>query len=190
MGKSVIAGNWKMHMTCAEAQAFASAFLPLVASLPSDRQVLLAPPFTAIATLAQALAGSGIQLGGQNVHWDRSGAYTGMISAAMLQELRRFPVYGLPCLFLLISLFFILVWTICIVRIYLSEVDFIWMSAWAFTFTFCALLIVILRYVRHFYEVNLLDEQAIELERFLEQKKRRVRGSALITDLSNIEIKV
>ncbi len=86
MGKSVIAGNWKMHMTCAEAQAFAGAFLPLVASLPSDRQVLLAPPFTAIATLAQALAGSGIELGGQNVHWDQSGAYTGMISAAMLQE--------------------------------------------------------------------------------------------------------
>ena len=86
MGKSVIAGNWKMHMTCAEAQAFASAFLPLVANLPSDRQVLLAPPFTAIATLAQALAGSGIELGGQNVHWDQSGAYTGMISAAMLQE--------------------------------------------------------------------------------------------------------
>ena len=86
MGKSVIAGNWKMHMTCAEAQAFASAFLPLVASLPSDREVLLAPPFTAIATLAEALAGSGIQIGGQNVHWDQSGAYTGMISAAMLQE--------------------------------------------------------------------------------------------------------
>jgi triosephosphate isomerase len=86
VGKSVIAGNWKMHMTCAEAQAFASAFLPLVASLPSDREVLLAPPFTAIATLAQALAGSGIQIGGQNVHWDQSGAYTGMISAPMLQE--------------------------------------------------------------------------------------------------------
>jgi triosephosphate isomerase len=86
VGKSVIAGNWKMHMTCAEAQAFTSAFLPLVASLPSDREVLLAPPFTAIATLAQALAGSGIQIGGQNVHWDQSGAYTGMISAPMLQE--------------------------------------------------------------------------------------------------------
>ena len=86
MGKSVIAGNWKMHMTCAEAQAFASAFLPLVASLPSDREVLLAPPFTAIATLAEALAGSGIQIGGQNVHWDQSGAYTGMISAPMLIE--------------------------------------------------------------------------------------------------------
>lgn len=86
MGKSVIAGNWKMHMTCAEAQEFASVFLPLVASLPSDREVLLAPPFTAIATLGQALAGSGIQIGGQNVHWDQSGAYTGMISAPMLQE--------------------------------------------------------------------------------------------------------
>jgi triosephosphate isomerase len=86
VGKSVIAGNWKMHMTCAEAQAFSSAFLPLVASLPSDREVLLAPPFTAIATLAEALAGSGIQIGGQNVHWDQSGAYTGMISAPMLQE--------------------------------------------------------------------------------------------------------
>jgi triosephosphate isomerase len=86
VGKSVIAGNWKMHMTCAEAQAFANAFLPLVASLPSDREVLLAPPFTAIATLAEALAGSGIQIGGQNVHWDQSGAYTGMISAPMLQE--------------------------------------------------------------------------------------------------------
>jgi triosephosphate isomerase len=86
VGKSVIAGNWKMHMTCAEAQEFASVFLPLVASLPSDREVLLAPPFTAIATLAQALAGSGIQIGGQNVHWDQSGAYTGMISAPMLQE--------------------------------------------------------------------------------------------------------
>ena len=86
MGKSVIAGNWKMHMTCAEAQAFANAFLPLVASLPSDRDVLLAPPFTAIATLAQALEGSGIRIGGQNVHWDQAGAYTGMISAPMLQE--------------------------------------------------------------------------------------------------------
>ena len=86
VGKSVIAGNWKMHMTCAEAQAFADAFLPLVAALPSDRDVLLAPPFTAIATLAKALAGSGIKIGGQNVHWDQSGAYTGMISATMLLE--------------------------------------------------------------------------------------------------------
>ena len=49
VGKAVIAGNWKMHMTCAEAQAFASAFKPLVADLPADREVVLAPPFIAIA---------------------------------------------------------------------------------------------------------------------------------------------
>jgi len=84
--KPVIAGNWKMHMTCAEAQAFADAFLPLVAGLPRDREVLLAPPFTAIPTLHQALAGSGVAIAAQNVHWDESGAYTGMISAPMLLE--------------------------------------------------------------------------------------------------------
>ncbi|WP_261348241.1 triose-phosphate isomerase [Vulcanococcus limneticus] len=73
-------------MTCAEAQAFADAFKPLVAHLPVGREVVLAPPFTAIATLSAALAGTGIRVSAQNVHWDGSGAYTGMISAAMLLE--------------------------------------------------------------------------------------------------------
>jgi triosephosphate isomerase len=84
--KAVIAGNWKMHMTCAEARAYAGTFLPLVASLPDDRQVLLAPPFTAIPALGDALAGSGVALAAQNVHWDEKGAYTGMVSAPMLLE--------------------------------------------------------------------------------------------------------
>jgi triosephosphate isomerase len=84
--KAVIAGNWKMHMTCAEARAYAEAFLPLVANLPGDREVILAPPFTAIAALSEALAGSSVQIASQNVHWDVSGAYTGMISAPMLLE--------------------------------------------------------------------------------------------------------
>jgi triosephosphate isomerase len=57
--KAVIAGNWKMHMTCAETRAFADTFLPLVKDLPSDRQVVLAPPFTAIPTLSQASGGIG-----------------------------------------------------------------------------------------------------------------------------------
>ena len=86
MRRTVIAGNWKMHMTCAETQAFADAFLPLVAQRPRDRQVILAPPFTAIATLGQALADSGIAIAAQNVHWEEKGAYTGMISAPMLLE--------------------------------------------------------------------------------------------------------
>ncbi|MFZ9952698.1 MAG: triose-phosphate isomerase, partial [Vulcanococcus sp.] len=86
MGKAVIAGNWKMHMTCAEAQAFAAAFKPLVADLPADREVVLAPPFTAIATLSAALAGSGVHISAQNIHWQEKGAFTGMISAPMLLE--------------------------------------------------------------------------------------------------------
>jgi triosephosphate isomerase len=75
-----------MHMTCVETQAFTDAFLPLVANLPRDREVILAPPFTAIATLGQALAGSGLSIAAQNVHWEEKGAYTGMISAPMLLE--------------------------------------------------------------------------------------------------------
>ncbi|MEA5475626.1 triose-phosphate isomerase [Synechococcus sp. CCY9201] len=86
MRKAVIAGNWKMHMTCAEAQAFAEAFKPSVEDLPADREVVLAPPFTAIPTLSAALAGSGVQIAAQNVHWEDKGAYTGMVSAPMLLE--------------------------------------------------------------------------------------------------------
>ena len=86
MRKAVIAGNWKMHMTCAQARAFAAAFRPLIADLPDDRDVVLAPPFTAIPTLCRHLAGAGVAIAGQNVHWEESGAYTGMISAPMLLE--------------------------------------------------------------------------------------------------------
>ncbi len=86
MRKAVIAGNWKMHMTCAQARAFAATFRPLIADLSDDREVVLAPPFTAIPTLCRHLAGAGVAIAGQNVHWEESGAYTGMISAPMLLE--------------------------------------------------------------------------------------------------------
>ena len=72
----VIAGNWKMHMTCAEARAFAQDFMPLVANTPTERTVVLAPPFTAIAAMEQALSGSRVQLSSQNVHWEGKGAFT------------------------------------------------------------------------------------------------------------------
>ena len=86
MRKTVIAGNWKMHMTSAEARAFADAFLPLVAALPADREVVIAPPVTAIPTLTEALRGSRVAVSAQNVHWEEKGAFTGMISAPMLLE--------------------------------------------------------------------------------------------------------
>ena len=73
-------------MSCSEARAFAAQFLPLVANTPRDRSIVLAPPFTALETMHQALAGSAVQLASQNVHWEGSGAFTGEISAAMLLE--------------------------------------------------------------------------------------------------------
>ena len=75
-----------MHMTCAEAQDYVDAFLPLVQSLPADREVVLVPPFTALHTVHSGLKGSPVALAAQNVHWEESGAYTGMVSAPMLQE--------------------------------------------------------------------------------------------------------
>ena len=86
MRKAVIAGNWKMNMTCAETRAFAAAFRPLIEQLPGDREVVLAPPFTAIPTLCRHLAGAGVEIAAQNVHWEEKGAYTGMVSAPMLLE--------------------------------------------------------------------------------------------------------
>ena len=86
MRKAVIAGNWKMHMTCAETRAFAATFRPLIADLPKDREIVLAPPFTAIPTLCRHLDGAGVSIAAQNVHWEEKGAYTGMVSAPMLVE--------------------------------------------------------------------------------------------------------
>nr|APP88557.1 triosephosphate isomerase [Paulinella micropora]AQX45324.1 triosephosphate isomerase [Paulinella micropora] len=82
----MIAGNWKMHMTCAEARIYAATFLPLVANSYPDREVILAPPFTAISTMAEVLSGTGIKLSSQNIHWEGNGAYTAEISPLMLLE--------------------------------------------------------------------------------------------------------
>ena len=75
-----------MHMTCAEARAFAQDFLPLVAETPSERTLVLAPPFTAIGAMEEALSGSNVHLSSQNVHWEGKGAFTGEISPEMLRE--------------------------------------------------------------------------------------------------------
>ena len=84
--KAVIAGNWKMHMSCAEARAFAQSFRAQVENLPEDRQVVIAPPYLAIPTLSEGLSGTPVAIAAQNVHWEEKGAYTGMVSAPMLLE--------------------------------------------------------------------------------------------------------
>ena len=87
MRKPFIAGNWKMHMTCEETRVFAAAFRPLIEGLPADRDVVIAPPFTSIPTLSRHLAGAGVSVAAQNVHWEEKGAYTGEVAPVFLAKL-------------------------------------------------------------------------------------------------------
>ena len=84
--RPLIAGNWKMHKTIAETLAYIEAFKPLVAGV-EDRDIMLAPPFTALDAAQRALEGSRISLGAQNCHWEEEGAFTGEISARMLADI-------------------------------------------------------------------------------------------------------
>ncbi len=86
MRKPVIAGNWKMHMTCKEAKEYMEAYLPLISNIPDDRHLVIAPPFTAISTVAEASKDSRLKLSSQNVHWEDKGAFTAEISPLMLSE--------------------------------------------------------------------------------------------------------
>jgi triosephosphate isomerase len=85
--KVVIAGNWKMYKTQREALEFLQDFKSHLEETPDDREVVLCAPFTALAVLSKTLHGGRIRLGAQNVHWEKSGAYTGEISADMLTEI-------------------------------------------------------------------------------------------------------
>ena len=86
MRKPFIAGNWKMYKTIADARALAHGLRSKLDAL-SDRDVVVCPPFTALAAVAQELQGSSLRWGGQNAHWEREGAFTGDISAHMLADL-------------------------------------------------------------------------------------------------------
>src|SRR5882757_242983 len=84
--KKVIAGNWKMNKTATEAVALAKDIIAEVGRETSV-DIVLCPPFTALAAVAHVLEGQAIKLGGQNMHPEKSGAYTGEISAEMLRAL-------------------------------------------------------------------------------------------------------
>ena len=84
MRKPIIAGNWKMNKTPAEAAALVNELKPLVADAKCD--VVVCVPAVDIAAVKEAAAGSNIKVGAQNVHWAASGAFTGELSASMLME--------------------------------------------------------------------------------------------------------
>lgn len=82
--KKVIAANWKMYKTPAEAQEFVKAFLPLVAGHDRD-EIILFPSDTSLAAVVPAAAGSKAAVGGQNIYFADEGAFTGETSPVMLK---------------------------------------------------------------------------------------------------------
>ena len=85
MGKYVIAGNWKMNKTPTEATALIEAIKPLVKDAACD--VVVGVPFIDIPAALEATKGTNIGVAAQNCYWEKSGAFTGEISADMLREL-------------------------------------------------------------------------------------------------------
>lgn len=84
MRKKLIAANWKMHKTPEQAQSFVSALLPHLWEHTRD-EIVLCPAFLAIPAVIEAAKGSHISVGGQDMFWEKEGAYTGAISASMLR---------------------------------------------------------------------------------------------------------
>lgn len=82
MRRPIIAGNWKMNKTPAEAVELVKALVPLVAD--AEAEVVVCPPFVCLEAVRKVIEGTNIKLGAQNVHFEKSGAFTGEISADML----------------------------------------------------------------------------------------------------------
>ncbi len=86
MSSPLFVGNWKMHGTRVEGFALAREIRKGLRSVKGV-EVVLAPPFTALTSVREAVKGSAIRLAGQNVHWQEEGAFTGEISPKMLRDL-------------------------------------------------------------------------------------------------------
>lgn len=93
MRRPLIAGNWKMHNNCAQSVELVSQ---LIKSVPdSEVDIVVAPPYTALSSVATVLKGSPIALAAQNIFWEESGAFTGEIAPAMLKDVGcRYVIIG------------------------------------------------------------------------------------------------
>lgn len=85
MRTPVIAGNWKMNKTVAEAVALASEIKEKVAGVENVK-IIVCPVFTAVKSVADVLKGTNVKVGAQDMYWETSGAYTGEVSGEMLLE--------------------------------------------------------------------------------------------------------
>jgi triosephosphate isomerase len=93
MRRPILAANWKMNKTNAEAIEFVRAIRRGLKELTGVDRVLC-PPFTALAAVHDLLLPTGILLGAQNMHWEEKGAYTGEVSPLMLKELCQVVILG------------------------------------------------------------------------------------------------
>jgi len=93
MRRPIIAGNWKMNKTIAEAVDLVRSIRFALGEIKAADRVLC-PPFTALATLRELLQATDIGLGAQNMYWQDKGAYTGEISPAMLKEMCQYVILG------------------------------------------------------------------------------------------------
>ena len=84
--KPIIAGNWKMHLTLSEASDLSQGVVTGCAGM-DDIEIILAPPYTALSTVAAKTEGSPIYLGAQSLYWEEAGAFTGEISPLMLKDI-------------------------------------------------------------------------------------------------------
>ena len=83
MRKPVMAANWKLHKTAEETRTFFAELNPLVKGA-DHCEIVICPPFTALAAAVEATAESPIEIGAQNVYWEEKGAFTGEVSPGML----------------------------------------------------------------------------------------------------------
>ena len=83
MRKKLMAANWKMYKTPDQTRDFFRDFLPLISDHTRD-EIAVCPPFVCVPAAVDTAKGSNIAIGGQNLHWEKEGAYTGEISAGML----------------------------------------------------------------------------------------------------------
>ena len=87
MRKKILAANWKMNLTHSEAESYFETFLTEIGEV-NDVEVVIIPPFTAIPALVSASERMpAMRIGAQNMHWEKSGAFTGEMSATMLRAL-------------------------------------------------------------------------------------------------------
>ena len=82
----IVAGNWKMNKTVSDGVDLATSIKRELGEF-RDVDVVLCPPFTAIKSVGEVISGSHVDLGAQNMHWEKSGAFTGEVSAEMLRDL-------------------------------------------------------------------------------------------------------